>query len=197
MQVSQFKVVEIAKMSTQGGDTTKYRSRQDMIIQGGDTTKYRSRQYHTTRRRYNKVSEPPIQHYEAEIQQSTGAANTTLRGGDTTKYRSRQYNIRGGDTTKYRSRQYHNIRDGDTITQQLQLLCTATIHRGRDTPRVPTAETVTITLYCYNNTEAEIHQEYQQPTQLQLLCTVTIIPRPRYTKSTNSRHSYNYSVLLQ
>ena len=29
------------------------------------------------------------------------------------------------------------------------------------------ADTVTITLYCYNNTEAEIHQEYQQPTSLQ------------------------------
>ena len=149
MQVSQFKVVEIAKMSTQGGDTTKYRSRQDMIIQGGDTTKYRSRQYHTTRRRYNKVPEPPIQHYEAEIQQSTGAANTTLRGGDTTKYRSRQYNIRGGDTTKYRSRQYHDTR------------------RRYNNPAI------TVTLHCYNT------------------------QRPRYTKSTNSRYSYNYSVLLQ
>ena len=142
--------------------------------------------YDNTRRRYNKVPEPPIPHYEAEIQQSTGAANTTLRGGDTTKYRSRQYNIRGGDTTKYRSRQY-NIRGGDT-----------TKYRSR---QYPIRDGDTITQYCYSAllqyTEAEIHQEYQQPTQLQLLCTVTIIPRPRYTKSTNSRHSYNYSVLLQ
>ena len=142
MQVSQFKVVEIAKMSTQGGDTTKYRSRQDMIIQGGDTTKYRSRQYHTTRRRYNKVPEPPIQHYEAEIQQSTGAANTT--------YEAEIQQSTGAANTTY---------------------------------------------------EAEIQQRSRQynkvPTQLQLLCTVTIIPRPRYTKSTNSRYSYNYSVLLQ
>ena len=147
MQVSQFKVVEIAKMSTQGGDTTKYRSRQDMIIQGGDTTKYRSRQYHTTRRRYNKVPEPPIQHYEAEIQQSTGAANTT--------YEAEIQQSTGAANTTY-----------EAEIQQ-------------------------------STGAAKIHQEYQQPTQLQLLCTVTIIPRPRYTKSTNSRHSYNYSVLLQ
>ena len=32
----------------------------DMIIQSGDTTKYRSRRYDNTRRRYNKVPEPPI-----------------------------------------------------------------------------------------------------------------------------------------
>ena len=152
--------------------------------------------YDNTRRRYNKVPEPPIPHYEAEIQQSTGAANTTYEaeiqqstGAANTTYEAEIQQSTGAANT--------TIRDGDTITQQLQLLCTATIHRGRDTPRVPTAHTVTITLYCYNNTEAEIHQEYQQPTQLQLRCTVTMIPRPRYTKSTNSRYSYNYSVLLQ
>ena len=109
MQVSYFKMVEIVNISTQGGDTTKYRSRRydnirrsynkvpeppiqqyeaeiqqstgaaDIIMQGGDTTKYRSRRYDDTRRRYNKVPEPPIQQYEAEIQQSTGAANIMIQ----------------------------------------------------------------------------------------------------------------------
>ena len=182
--------------SIQGGDTTKYRSRRIPTTQGGDTTKYRSRRYiDYTRRRYNKVPEPPIYQYKSIVQ-----IQCISTGG----WDSRRISAVDAMTIARILLQYHDTKAeihrevpaADTVTIDSVLLqyhnTKAEIHR-----RVPTADTVTVTLHCYNNTEAEIHQEYQQPTQLQLLCTVTIIPRPRYTKSTNSRRSYSYSALLQ
>ena len=141
-----------------------------MSIQGGDTTKYRSRQDNNTSLSCE---------YTTIILRLAFTENTSSRRNiDCTKPRLRF-------TKNTISRYSYNY----TVLSQL--------HRGRDTPRVPAADTVTDTLYCYNNTEAEIHHEYQQPTQLQIHCTLTIIPRPRYTTSTNSRHSYRYTVLLQ
>ena len=100
-----------------------------MIIQGEDTTKYRSRQYDNTRRRYNKVPEPPIQQYEAEIQQSTGATNTTIRGGDTTKYRSRQYNNTRRRYNKVPEPpiQYHDGADVPRRSAELPILALAAL----------------------------------------------------------------------
>ena len=182
-----------------------------MSIQGGDTTKYRSRQYVNTRWRYNKVPEPPICQYKAEIQQSTGAANMSIQGGDTTKYRSRQDNNtrlsckyttiilrlaftentssrRNIDCTKPRLRFTKN-----TISRySYNYTVLSPQHRGRDTPRVPTADTVTDTLYCYNNTGAEVQHKYQQPTQLQIHCTATntAIPGRDTTTLPAAKHSH-------
>ena len=104
-----------------------------------------------------------IPYYKAKIQQSTGAA----------EYRQ----IRGGDTTKYRSRRIQQYE------AEIQQSTGAAVHNNTNLWYF-----ANVTLWGYNHIryEAEIHQEYQQPTQLNYCYTETEI----YTKSTNSRHSY-------
>ena len=142
------------------------------IIRSGDTTKYRSRLYNNTKRRYNKVPEPPIYQYKAEIQQSTGAAEYRQHKAEIQQSTgAADISLQGGDTTKYRSRRY--------INTSLSCRYSAIIPRLRFTENISSRCTVL--------TIARYQQSHYN----------TITPRPRYTGSTSSRHSYNDSVLLQ
>ena len=140
------------------------------IIRSGDTTKYRSRRYITTRRRYNKVPEPPntdntrrrynkvpeppIYHYKAEIQQSTGAAEYRQHKAEIQQSTgAADISLQGGDTTKYRSRRIPTTQGGDTTKYRSRRYIT-TRRRYNKVPEPPIYQYKSIVQIQCDNTEA-------------------------------------------